>query len=218
MNSGTKITIGIGALVLLAGIGLTFVGGNSASGLEDFVVEDDRVWTGDSGIYVHEISDDIVLIFVSDEVRCDEFYMQVVREDGEESRVGYKHDDCTKDGSMPAGHGDDPEGWYHMGAIYDLEQGVSYNITTSDEFSAVSEDLIMKLVTGLLGATIGIGGGVSCICCGVGIMVLGGLLAVTSGGNKPQTQIQINPSIEVDSNNEENEDEYDKGQESWDVE
>ena len=58
MNSGTKITIGIGALVLLAGIGLTFVGGNSASGLEDFVVEDDRVWTGDSGIYVHEISDE----------------------------------------------------------------------------------------------------------------------------------------------------------------
>ncbi|MEC8954901.1 MAG: hypothetical protein VYE70_02810, partial [Candidatus Thermoplasmatota archaeon] len=94
MNNGTKITIGIGALVLLAGIGLTFVGGNSASEIEDFVVEDDRVWTGDSGIYVHEISDDIVLIFVSDEVRCDEFYMQVVREDGEESRVGYKHDDC----------------------------------------------------------------------------------------------------------------------------
>ena len=49
-------------------------------------------------------------------------------------------------------------------------------------------------------------------------MVVGGLLAVTSGGNKPQTQIQINPSVEVDANNEENEDEYDKGQESWDVE
>ena len=73
-------------------------------------------------------------------------------------------------------------------------------------------------MTGLLAGILGIGGGISCICCGVGIMVVGGLLAVTSGGNKPQTQIQINPSVEVDSNNEENEDEYDKGQESWDVE
>ncbi|MEC9351545.1 MAG: hypothetical protein VX482_05380, partial [Candidatus Thermoplasmatota archaeon] len=136
-------------------------------------------------------------------------------EDGEEGRFGYKHDDCTWDGSMPAGHEDDPEGWYHMGAIHGLEQGVSYNITTSDEFSAVSEDLIINLVTGLLAGILGIGGGISCICCGVGIMVVGGLLAVTSGGNKPQTQIQINPSVEVDSNNEENEDEYDKGQESW---
>ncbi len=77
MSNGTKITLGIGALFLLAGIGLTFLGGSSASGIEDFAVEEDRVWAGNSGIYVHEISDDVVLIFVSDDVRCDEFSMRM---------------------------------------------------------------------------------------------------------------------------------------------
>ena len=215
MNNGTKVTIGIGALFLLAGIGLTFVGGSSASGIEDFDVEEDRVWVGNSGIYVHEISDDVVLIFVSDDVRCDEFDMQISREDGGESKVAYKHDDCTSDGSMPAEHSDDPAGWYHMGAIRGLEQGVSYNITTSDEFSAVSEDLILEIIEGVFGAIFGIGGGVGCICCGVVILIIGGIMAVTSGGNKSQTQIEITPSVEVDSNKEEEAEEYDKEEKKW---
>ena len=215
MNNGTKVTLGIGALFLLAGIGLTFVGGSSASGIEDFDVEEDRVWAGNSGIYVHEISDDVVLIFVSDDVRCDEFDMRISREDGGESKVAYKHDDCTSDGSMPAEHSDDPAGWYHMGAIRGLEQGVSYNITTSDEFSAVSEDLILEIIEGVFGAIFGIGGGVGCICCGVVILIIGGIMAVTSGGNKSQTQIEITPSVEVDSNKEEEAEEYDKEEKKW---
>ena len=215
MNNGTKVTIGIGALFLLAGIGLTFVGGSSASGIEDFDVEEDRVWAGNSGIYVHEISDDVVLIFVSDDVRCDEFDMRISREDGGESKVAYKHDDCTSDGSMPAEHSDDPAGWYHMGAIRGLEQGVSYNITTSDEFSAVSEDLILEIIGGVFGAIFGIGGGVGCICCGVVILIIGGIMAVTSGGNKSQTQIEITPSVEEDSNKEEKVEEYNKEEKKW---
>ena len=213
MNNGTKVTIGIGALFFLAGIGLTFVGGNNAAGIEDFGVEEDRVWYGTSGIYVHEISDDIVLIFVSDDVRCDEFDMQISREVGGDSEVVYKHDDCTSDGSMPAGYSDDPPGWYHMGAISGLEQGVSYNITTSNEFSAVSEDLIIEIVEGVFGAIFGIGGGVGCICCGTIILIIGGIMALTSGGNKTQTQIEITPSVEVDSNKRE--EEYNEGDEKW---
>ena len=215
MNNGTKVTIGIGTLFLLAGIGLTFLGGSSASGIEDFVVEEDRVWAGNSGIYVHEISDDVLLIFVSDDVRCDEFDMQISREDGGDSKVEYKHDDCTRDGSMPAGYTDDPEGWYHMGGIYNLTQDVSYNITTSDEFSAVSKDLIMDIIGGIFGAIFGIGGGVGCICCGVVILIIGGIMAVTSGGNKSQTQIEITPSVEVDSNKEEEAQEYNKDEKKW---
>ena len=213
MNNGTKVTIGIGALFFLAGIGLTFVGGNNAAGIEDFDVEEDRVWYGTSGIYVHEISDDIVLIFVSDDVRCDEFDMQISREVEGDSEVVYKHDDCTSDGSMPAGYSDDPPGWYHMGAISGLEQGVSYNITTSNEFSAVSEDLIIQIVEGVFGAIFGIGGGVGCICCGIIILIIGGIMALTSGGNKTQTQIEITPSVEVDSNKRE--EEYNEGDEKW---
>ena len=213
MNNGTKVTIGIGALFLLAGIGLTFLGGNNAAGIEDFDVEEDRVWYGTSGIYVHEISDDVVLIFVSDDVRCDEFDMQISREVEGDSEVVYKHDDCTSDGSMPAGYSDDPPGWYHMGAISGLEQGVSYNITTSNEFSAVSEDLIIQIVEGVFGAIFGIGGGVGCICCGIIILIIGGIMALTSGGNKTQTQIEITPSVEVDSNKRE--EEYNEGDEKW---
>ena len=215
MNNGTKVTIGIGALFLLAGIGLTFLGGSSASGIEDFDVEEDRVWSGNSGIYVHEISDDVVLIFVSDDVRCDEFGMRISREDGGDSKVEYNHDDCTTDGSMPVGYTDDPAGWYHMGAISGLEQGVSYNITTSDEFSAVSEDLIIEILEGFFGAIFGIGGGVGCICCGVVILIIGGIMALTSGGNKSQTQIEITPSVEVDSTKEEEVEEYDKEEKKW---
>ena len=215
MNNGTKVTIGIGALFLLAGIGLTFLGGNNAAGIEDFDVEEDRVWAGNSGIFLHEISDDAVYIFVSDDVRCDEFGMRIYREDAEDSKVVYKHDDCTLDGSMPDGHNDDPEGWYHMGAIYNLEQGVSYNITTTDEFSAVSKDLIDGILLGVLGVIFGIGGGFGCICCGVVILIIGGIMAVTSGGNKPQTQIEITPSVDVDSNKEEEAEEYDKEEKKW---
>ena len=215
MNNGTKVTIGIGALFFLAGIGLTFLGGSSASGIEDFDVEEDRVWSGNSGIYVHVISDDVVLIFVSDDVRCDEFGMRISREDGGDSKVEYNHDDCTTDGSMPAGYTDDPAGWYHMGAISGLEQGVSYNITTSDEFSAVSEDLIIEILEEFFGAIFGIGGGVGCICCGVVILIIGGIMALTSGGNKSQTQIEINPSVEVDPKKEEEAEEYDKEEKKW---
>ena len=215
MNNGTKVTIGIGTLFLLAGIGLTFLGGSSASGIEDFVVEEDRVWSGNSGIYVHEISDDEMFIFVSDDVRCDEFDMQISREDGEESKVAYKHDLCNFDGSKPSGANDDPEGWYHMGTISGLEQGVSYNITTSDEFSAVSKDLIMDIIGGIFGAIFGIGGGVGCICCGVVILIIGGIMAATSGGNKAQTQIEITPSVDVDSNKEDVAQEYNKDEKKW---
>ncbi|MEK9909491.1 MAG: hypothetical protein VW498_03905 [Candidatus Thalassarchaeaceae archaeon] len=215
MSNGTKITLGIGALFLLAGIGLTFLGGSRASGIEDFAVEEDRVWAGNSGIYVHEISDDVVLIFVSDDVRCDEFSMRISREDGGDSKVEYKHDDCISDGSMPEGYSDDPSGWYHMGAISGLEQGVSYNITTSDEFSAVSEDLIVEIIEGFFGAIFGIGGGVGCICCGVIILLIGGIMAVTSGGDKTQTQIEITPSVEVDYNKEEEVEGYEKEEKKW---
>ena len=61
----------------------------------------------------------------------------------------------------------------------------------------------------------GIGGGFGCICCGVVILIIGGIMAVTSGGNKPQTQIEITPSVEVDSKKEEEAEEYDKEEKKW---
>ena len=40
-------------------------------------------------------------------------------------------------------------------------------------------------------------------------------MAVTSGGTKTQTQIEITPSVEVDSNKEEEAQEYNKDEKKW---
>ena len=40
-------------------------------------------------------------------------------------------------------------------------------------------------------------------------------MAATSGGNKSQTQIEITPSVEVDSNKEEEAQEYNKDEKKW---
>ena len=87
------------------------------------------------------IDDDTLYIFVSEEIRCDEFSLEIVRTDGASLGVKYTPERCIQDGSMPEGHEDNPAGWSHLGAIHNLESGVSYDITTSDSFSAVSEDV-----------------------------------------------------------------------------
>jgi len=187
VHVSAKLTFGIGAVVLVVGIGLIVVGGNSADDIRELSVEDDSAWSGDSGTYVHEIDDDVLLVFVSEEVRCDEFSLEIVRTDGASSGVKYVRDKCTEDGSMPEGHEDDPPGWYHLGAIKNLEVGVSYEVSTSDPFSAVSEELIVEIIEGVFGAIFGFGAGSSCICCGVLILIVGLVLALLMKDESPTT-------------------------------
>ena len=136
MHSVAKITLGLGGVALVIGIVLLVIGGNSAGDIEEFTVEDDSVWSGGTGDYTHEIDDDALFIFVGafDEIRCDEFTLDIVS-DGRVSNVAYFPDMYATDGKVPEGYADDPFGWYHLGSIPELQTGVSYDLTTSDDFS-----------------------------------------------------------------------------------
>ena len=80
--------------MLAIGVLLTVMGGSELSSLEELSIEDEAVWSGDSGVYDGLEDDDSLLIFVSDGVRCDEFSMNISREDGGRD-AKYVHDQCT---------------------------------------------------------------------------------------------------------------------------
>ena len=71
MNAGAKVILGVGVAMLAIGILLSALGARGVGSVEGFSVEDDKVWSGSSGVYVHQDSSEWgLLIFVSDEVRC----------------------------------------------------------------------------------------------------------------------------------------------------
>ena len=122
----------------------------------------------------------MLYIFVSDEVRCDEFTLNVsVIEGDSDQKAGYTADWCTEDGKLPAGYADDPEGWLHMGAVRGRESGGSYEFVSEDNLIAVPEGVILDLIGGVVGGIFGALGGGSCACCGLLIMLLGLILAFT---------------------------------------
>ena len=145
-----------------------------------------------------EIDDDTLYIFVSEEIRCDEFSLEIVRTDGASLGVKYTPERCIQDGSMPEGHEDNPAGWSHLGAIHNLESGVSYDITTSDSFSAVSEDVIYKIIGDLINSMIGFGGGSISICCGVVILLIGLVLAIMKKEKATTYQIDEQGAVILD--------------------
>ena len=117
--------------------------------------------------------------------------------------------------SLPSGYEDDPEGWLHLGTIVEVEDGVEYTISTSHDVVLVGWEVIEGVVGEFLRGLAAICGGPTFLCCGLIFLVIGGIMAVTSGGNKTQTQIEITPSVEVDSNKEEETEEYDKEEKKW---
>ena len=77
MQTIAKVILGIGGVMLAIGILLSALGARGVGSVEGFSVEDDKVWSGSSGVYVHQDSSESgLLIFVSDEVRCDEFDLE----------------------------------------------------------------------------------------------------------------------------------------------
>ena len=56
MQSAVKVTLGIGGVMLVIGILLTVLGARGISSIEGFSVEDETVWSGSSGVYVHQDS------------------------------------------------------------------------------------------------------------------------------------------------------------------
>tara|TARA_Y100001935_G_scaffold246181_1_gene240592 strand:+ start:476 stop:1186 length:711 start_codon:yes stop_codon:yes gene_type:complete len=179
MHLAAKLTLGVGVGMLTIGVLLVGLGARTAGSLDDFSVEEDKVWNGSSGQYVHQDPSEWgLLIFVRDEVRCDEFDFNVsVLSSNTDGKVRYEHDWCIDDGRLPSGHDDDPEGWLHMGTVRGLEMGGTYEFTSTDEVVAVEESEVVELVEGAIGGILGAVGGGSCACCGLLILLLGVILA-----------------------------------------
>ena len=181
MHIAAKLTLGIGAGMLVLGILVGGLGARGVGAIGDWSVEDEAVWSGSSGVHDHtDGRDGVLYIFVSDEVRCDEFTLNVsVIQGDSDQKAWYTADECTVDGKLPLGYEDDPPGWLHMGAVRGLESGGSYEFASEDYLIAVPEGVIAELIGSVLGGIFGALGGGSCACCGLLILLLGLILAFT---------------------------------------
>ena len=212
MNTGTKLMLGLGAIGIVVGILVMILGAGSIGDADNWRPTDDVYLENSQGetvsfIHIQEGNGDSIAVFVSDDVRCDDFTLEI--QGGE---ALWKADTCIdKEGrSLPFGYEDDPEGWLHLGTIVELEDGVEYTITTSHDVVLVGMEDVAEVIGDFLGGLAAICGGPTFLCCGLLFLVIGGVMAVTSSGTKTQTQIEITPSVEVDSENNELEDGYDK--------
>ena len=187
MHVAAKLTLGVGSGMLLIGILLVGLGARAVGSVEDFSVEEDEVWNGSSGQYVHQDPSEWgLLIFVRDEVRCDEFEVNVsVVSSDTDGKVWYESDYCINEGRLPSGHADDPEGWLHMGTVRGLEMGATYEFTSREEVFAVEESQVVALIEGVFGGVFGALSGGSCACCGLLILLLGLILAFTMKEEAP---------------------------------
>ena len=217
MNTGTKLMLGLGAIGIVVGILVMVLGAGSIGDASKWRPTDDIYLENSQGetvsfIHIQDGNGKSVAVFVSDEVRCDDFTLEI--QGGE---ALWKADTCIdKEGrSLPFGYEDDPEGWLHLGTIVELEDGVEYTITTSHDVVLVGMEDVAEVIGDFLGGLAAICGGPTFLCCGLLFLVIGGVMAVTSGGTKTQTQIEITPSVEVDSENNELEDGYDKDDKKW---
>ena len=217
MNTGTKLMLGLGAIGIVVGILVMVLGAGSIGDASKWRPTDDIYLENSQGetvsfIHIQDGNGKSVAVFVSDEVRCDDFTLEI--QGGE---ALWKADTCIdKEGrSLPFGYEDDPEGWLHLGTIVELEDGVEYTITTSHDVVLVGMEDVAEVIGDFLGGLAAICGGPTFLCCGLLFLVIGGVMAVTSSGTKTQTQIEITPSVEVDSENNELEDGYDKDDKKW---
>ena len=217
MNTGTKLMLGLGAIGIVVGILVMVLGAGSIGDADKWRPTDDVYLENSQGetvsfIHIQEGNGDSIAVFVSDDVRCDDFTLEI--QGGE---AWWKADTCidVEGRSLPIGHGDDPEGWLHLGTIVEVEDGVEYTITTSHDVVLVGWEVVEGVVGDFLGGLAAICGGPTFLCCGLLFLIIGGVMAVTSSGTKTQTQIEITPSVEVDSENNELEDGYEKDEKKW---
>ena len=217
MNTGTKLMLGLGAIGIVVGILVMILGAGSAGDAVNWRPTDDVYLENSQGetvsfIHIQEGNGDSIAVFVSDDVRCDDFTLEI--QGGE---AWWKADTCidVEGRSLPIGYGDDPEGWLHLGTIVEVEDGVEYTITTSHDVVLVGWEVVEGVVGDFLGGLAAICGGPTFLCCGLLFLIIGGVMAVTSSGTKTQTQIEITPSVEVDSENNELEDGYEKDEKKW---
>jgi hypothetical protein len=193
MHVAGKVFLGLGAVLLLLGIVMTGLGGNALEEVGDVDVEGKTVWSGEEGVFSYDEMD-MLMVFVPDTVRCDEFTITFSNESGDTTT---KMDACTEDGSAPEGYADDPDGWYHMGTFgWEGESTGDYTLEANTEVNLLPMWEILGEEFGeAAGGLLGILGGVGLSGCGVCLLLLGGILAVALNDPKEATQIQQPPSV-----------------------
>ena len=177
MHIAGKIFLGLGLLITLAGIGLTFAGGSSISDAGDWDVEEKSDFSGTAGVTNYSFSEEII-VMVSDDVRCDEFTFTMTNESGE----NHVTIDCEDDGEKPKGWEDDPDGWYHMATIslnsWNYNAG-EYTIESNEDYELVPMwEVVFDEVGEAVGGFFAAAGGVGTACCGIFFLLLGGIFAL----------------------------------------
>ena len=192
MHIAGKVFLGLGVLLIVLGLVMAGGGRDSLGDVGDWDPEEKSEFSGTTGVssYTYPGMDKIVM--VRDNVRCDEFTIDMTNQTGE----NHVKVDCEDDGEKPREWEDDPSGWYHMASIspweyssgeYTIEANADYEIV--DTWEVLGEELGEAA-----GGLMGILGGVGLSGCGVCFLVLGGILALVLNDPKEATQIQHPPS------------------------
>jgi len=191
MHVAGKVFLGLGVVVMLLGAVMTWSGSSSMKDVGDVDVEGKSHWNGQSGTFYDDNSDDY-MVFVRDTVRCDEFTVTITNESGDDV---YRADECTSDGSMPAGHEDDSAGWYHMGSFGFEQTEGDFAINASHEVHLLPMwEVVLEEIGEGVGGFLAAAGGVSLVGCGACFALLGGILAAVLNDPKDAMQIQQPPS------------------------
>ncbi len=187
MHIAGKVFLGLGAVTLVIGMVMAGMGGNTLEDAGEVDVEKHSLWNGQDGVWYYDGWDEI-MIFVSDEIRCDEFTVTITNETNDDV---YRADECTSDGSKPMGHEDDPSGWYHMGWIGGEQKPGDMEIDASHEIHLLPIGVVLgEVLTEGAAGFLGIVGGIGLSGCGVCFLLLGGILALVLKDPKEATQIQ----------------------------
>ena len=175
MHIAGKIFLGLGLLITLAGIGLTFAGGSSISDAGDWDVEEKSDFSGTAGVTNYSFSEEII-VMVSDDVRCDEFTFTMTNESGE----NHVTIDCEDDGEKPYGWEDDPDGWYHMATISSWNYAAGeYTIESNEDYELIPMwEVLLEEVGEAVGGFFAAAGGIGTACCGIFFLLLGGIFAL----------------------------------------
>ena len=175
MHIAGKIFLGLGLLITLAGVGLTFAGGSSISDVGDWDVEEKSDFSGTAGVTTYSFSDEII-VMVRDDVRCDEFTFTMTNESGED----HVTIDCEEDGEKPYGWEDDPDGWYHMATISSWNYAAGeYTIESNEDYELIPMwEVVLEEVGEAVGGFFAAAGGIGTACCGIFFLLLGGIFAL----------------------------------------
>ena len=176
MHIAGKIFLGLGLLITLAGVGLTFAGGSSLSDAGDWDVLEKSDFSGTAGVTTYSFNEEMI-VMVSDDVRCDEFTFTMTNESGED-RVTIN---CEEDGEKPYGWEDDPDGWYHMATISTWNYNAGeYTIESNEDYQLVPMwEVLGEEIGEAVGGFFAAAGGIGIACCGIFFLLLGGIFALT---------------------------------------